>query len=121
MFLATINKSKQLLHSSYIGHVKPAELERGLDDLKTLLTELSPGFRVLVDFGRLDSMDVDCVAPLGRGMELLDHAGVGLLVRLVPDPGKDIGLNILTAFHYSRRPRIANCKNILEASRVLEL
>jgi len=66
MFLATSNKTSQLLHLSYIGQVGPEELERGLEDIKALLAELAPGFRVLVDFGRLESMGIDCVPPVGR-------------------------------------------------------
>ena len=106
---------------SYIGQVGPEELERGLEDLKTLLAGLEPGFRVLVDFGRLDSMGIDCVSPVGRGMEMIGQRGVGLVVRVVPDPSKDIGLSILTVFHYAPRPRIAYCKDLLEAAKVLSL
>jgi hypothetical protein len=121
MFLATANKAKQLLHVSYIGQVLPEELERGLEDLKVLLAELSPGFRVLVDFERLEFMGIDCVPPVGRGMELIGQGGVGLVVRVVPDPSKDIGLSILTVFHYTPRPRIAYCKSLLEAAQILSL
>ncbi len=121
MFLATSNKARQLLHLSYVGEVGPEQLERGLADLKSCLADLEPGFRVLVDFGRLDFMGIECVPPLGRGMEMIGRSGVSLVVRVVPDPGKDIGLSILTVFHYSPRPRIAYCKDLLEAARVLAL
>ncbi len=121
MFLATSNKSKQLLHLNYIGRVEPEELRRGLDDIKALVADLSPGFSVLGDFSQLDSMSLDCVPELGRGMEIIDQRGVGLIVRVIPDPGKDIGLNILTVFHYARPPRVANCENIIEAAKVLSL
>ena len=121
MYLATSNKEKRLLHLSFIGRVKPEQLKRGLEDLKILLADLPPGFRLLADFGRLDSMDLDCVPELGKGMEMVDQKGVGLVVRVIPDPGKDIGLNILTAFHYVRRPRVVNCKTMIEAAKVLSL
>src|SRR5260221_13257709 len=121
MFLATSNKTRQLLHMSYIGQVGPEELEDGLEDVKALLAELEPGFRVLVDFERLESMGIDCVPPVGRGMEMIGQSGVGLVVRVIPDPSKDIGLSILTVFHYAPQPRIAYCKNVLEAARVLAL
>ena len=121
MFLVTSNKSKQLLHLSYIGRVEPEELKRGLEDLKTLVAELPPGFRVLVDFSRLESMDVACATEIGLGMEMISQGGVGLVVRLIPDAAKDIGLNILTAFHYARRPRVVSCENMAEAARALGL
>lgn len=121
MFLATANKSKQLLHLSYIHRVTPAELKAGQADVKVLLEELSPGFRVLVDFGRLEAMGRDCEPEIGLGMEQFEQHNVGLIVRLIPDPSKDIGLNILTVFHYKHRPRIATCKTLVEAAKVLAL
>ena len=42
-------------------------------------------------------------------------ADVGLLVRVIPDPTKDIGLDILAIFHYRHRPRMVTCKNLVEA------
>jgi hypothetical protein len=121
MYLATSNKLKRLLHLNYIGRVEPAELKHGLEDLKALLADLSPGFRLLADLSRLETMDLTCAAELGRGMELIDQRGVALVVRVIPDPGKDIGLNILTLFHYARQPRVVTCENIIEAAQVLSL
>src|ERR1700722_1247283 len=106
MYLAASNREKKLLHLSYIGEVEPEQLRRGLEDLKMLLAGLPPDFRLLADFGRLESMALDCVPEIGRGMEMIDRHGVELFVRVIPDPGKDIGLNILTLFHYKHRPRI---------------
>jgi anti-anti-sigma regulatory factor len=121
MFLAASNKSKRLLHVSYVGQVGPEEIKAGLEDLKMLLADLPPDFRLLVDLGRLESMDLACAPELGRAMEMIDQHGVGLVVRMIPDPSKDIGLNIFTIFHYARRPKIVTCQNILEAARALSL
>ena len=110
-----------MLHLSYILRVEPAELQRGREDLKTLLAELPPDFRVFVDFGRLEAMGFDCVPEIGLSMELMDQHGVGLVVRLIPDPSKDVGLNILTVFHYKHRPRIVTCKSLIEAAKELAL
>jgi hypothetical protein len=121
MFLATANKSKQLLHMSYIQRVEPGELRAGRADVEALLSELPRGCRVLADFGRLETMSPDCGAEIGLGMEQLDRHGVGLIVRVIPDPSKDIGLNILTVFHYKQRPRIVTCETLSEAARALEL
>jgi len=101
--------------------VQPQELERATEDVKKLLAELTPGFRLLVDLSRLESMELECVPWLGRAMELIDQAGVDLIARVIPDPHKDIGFNILTIFHYARRPQTATCKNVVEACRTLGL
>ncbi len=86
-----------------------------------LLADLPPGFRVLVDLGRLEHMELACLTEIGRGMEMIDRKGVGLVVRVIPDPSKDIGLNILTAFHYAHPPQLVTCKNMTEAAKALAL
>ncbi len=121
MFLVTSNKSKRLLHLSYIGQVGPEEIRAGLEDIKLLLAEMPPDFRLLVDLGRLESMDLACVPELGRAMEIIDAHGVGLVVRVIPDPGKDIGFNILTIFHYTKRPQVVAHQDILDAGKSLSL
>lgn len=121
MFLATSNLTKQLLVMRYCGRVTAAQLKADLGDLKAQLAEMPPGFRVLADCSQLESMTVACAPEVGAGMELIDAAQPGLLVRLIPDPSKDIGLNILTAFHYKQRPQIVNCKTLTEAAKLLEL
>ena len=64
-------------------------------------------------------MDRDCLPEIGRVMELCDDKGVELIVRVVPDQTKDIGLNILSLFHYTRRPRTVVCENLAEALKLL--
>jgi hypothetical protein len=42
-----------------------------------------------------------------------------MVVRVIPDPHKDIGLNILSLFHYRRGVRIVTCETLEEAMRAL--
>ncbi len=119
MVLVTSNQAKQLLHINYIGRVRREELQRSREDLKAQLRGLSPGFRLLADFSWLEAMGLDCTSELGRIMDLIAQAGVGLVVRVIPDAGKDIGMNILTLFHYRHRPRLVTCKNLTEAVKAL--
>jgi hypothetical protein len=121
MFLATTNKARRLLHLSYIQHVTVAELERGYQDVTALLSEFPDGFKMLADLGRLESMDVACADIIGKTMELMDRHGVELVVRVIPDSAKDIGLNIISIFHYPNKPRIVTCETMVEAARMLEL
>jgi hypothetical protein len=121
MLLVTLNKSKRLLYVSYIGQVRVEDFQHSREDITSQLGELSPGFRLLADFSRLESMGLDCAPELGRVMDLIGEAGVGLVVRVIPDPGKDIGMNILTIFHYPHRPQIVTCENMTEAARALAL
>jgi hypothetical protein len=54
-------------------------------------------------------------------MELMDQHGVEIVVRVIPDSAKDIGLNIISIFHYPNRPRIVTCQTLTEAAQVLAL
>ena len=121
MFLASVNKSQQLLLLSFIEQVQVAELERGTKELAAHLAELEPGFRMLTDLGRLESIEPDCAAEIGKVMELCDQKGVELVVRVIPDQTKDIGLNILAFFHYHHRPRTVTCESMVEAAKLLRL
>jgi len=121
MLLTTSNKSRQLLYIRYIGRVRPEEFRHNREDLIAQLKELPAGFRLLADFSQLEFMSLDCEPELGRMMELVGQAGVDLVVRVIPDPSKDIGMNILTAFHYPHRPRVVTCQNLIEAARALGL
>ncbi len=106
---------------SYIRYVQPEELERATEDVKSLLAELTPGFRLLVDLSRLESMELESMNVVGRMMELFDRSGVGMIVRVIPDPTKDIGFNIYTIFHYQHNPQVITCQTMPEAARALAL
>jgi hypothetical protein len=121
MFLATINKPKALLHTSYIGKVRAEELAHSREELVTLLADLAPGFRLLTDLGRLQSMSESCAAEIAKMMELCDQKGVSLVVRVIPDRRKDIGMNILSQFHYPHHPNTVTCKTMVEAAKLLSL
>ena len=121
MLLITSNRSKQLLSVSFIGDVRPEEFQNGRKELATEMAGLSPGFHYLADFSQLTSMSVDCAPEMGRTMDLIGQAGVGLLVRVIPDPSKDIGMNILTIFHYPPELKVVTCQNLAEAFQALEL
>ena len=119
MVLVTANKSKRLLQVSFIDRVTADQVRAGGSDLRTLLADFTSGFRLLTDLDRLESMDDDCAVEIGRMMDLLRESGIELVVRVVPKPERDIGLNILSVFHYGRELRTVSCENMVEAAQVL--
>ena len=121
VLLVTSNKSRRLLCVSYIGRMRPEEFQRSHEQLMAQLGEMSPGFCLLVDFSHLEFIGLDCQPELGRMMGLIGRAGVGWVARVIPDPSKDIGMNILTAFHYPHRFPVVTCKSLVEAARALGL
>jgi hypothetical protein len=52
-------------------------------------------------------------------MDSCDARGITMVVRIIPDPRKDIGLNIMSLFHYRRGVRFVTCETIEEAQAVL--
>jgi len=119
MFKVEVDQTKNLLKISYGQHVGPEDTKTVAEKATTLLPELRPGFRLLTDLSGLDSMDLACVPDIKRMMDLLNKKGVEMVVRGIPDPHKDIGLNILSLFHYRRRVRIVTCETLDEAMIVL--
>ena len=115
------NKAKRLLYCSYVERVGPDELKRSREDIQSMLAEMQPGFRVLVDLSRVESIDIDCVPEIGWIMDLVDRSGVALVVRVIPNPQMDIGMNILTHFHYRNHPRMVTCSSLTEAAKVLSI
>jgi hypothetical protein len=119
MFFAASNKARRLLHLSYIGRVSVEELQRGSKELVALLVELPTGLHILVDLERLESMDIGCAEIVGKMMEVMEQHGVELVIRVIPDPTKDIGFNLISRFHYHRSPRTVTCKTMSEAGSLL--
>jgi len=120
MYLVSSNKLRSLLVLNLVGHVQVEELVRGRAEIESLLADFPPAFRLLSDLSSLASVDKDCLPEIGRVMELCDEKGVEFVVRVIPDPTKDIGLNILSLFHYPRRPRTVVCDNLAAALKLLD-
>jgi hypothetical protein len=119
VILVTSNKRQRLLCVSYVGKVVPTQLADARAELKMMAADLPAGFRLLADFGNLEFMDPECANEMGRTMEFLDGQSVSLIVRVIPDPQKDIGMNIISAFHYPHRPRVITCETLAQALKKL--
>jgi len=119
MVLVEINKPKKLFHISFVGHVTRDDVVAYHAEVEAMLAEFTAGFRLLGDLRALTTMDRDCLTEIGRVMELFDSRGVEMVVRVIPDPKKDIGLNILSLFHYSRKVHAITCDTLEDALKIL--
>jgi hypothetical protein len=120
MFDATTDDSENLLKISYSGRIAAEEARQFAEAVRGLLPRLQPGFRMLTDMQGLETMDLECVPYIEQVMDWCDEAGVKMIARIIPDPHKDIGLNIMSLFHYRRGVRIVTCQNLEEAKAALE-
>ena len=60
-------------------------------------------------------MEPAATAALAEIMDALAEKEVAAVVRVVPDPDKDIGLNILSQFHYGPQIKLATFESLAEA------
>lgn len=119
MFQVEIDKSKNLLKLAFTGHVTQEESSRWRDEIKTRLADLQPGFNLLTDFTGMDAMDFACAPDIEIVMEMCNQAGISKIIRIIPDPRKDIGMSIMSLFHYRRGVAIVTCETMEEALRAL--
>ena len=119
MFETQLDAARNRLIIQYKGRVSPEELTRCNEEVAQHLTKLQSGFSLLTDLTDLDSMDVACVPQIRAMMDRCNKRGVKTVVRSVPDPHKDIGLNILSLFHYGRGVHIVTCATMQEALQAL--
>jgi len=115
-----LDESRNLITIKYFGNVTPAATKKTAADAKGLIARVRPGFTVLTDLSGLDSMDLDCAPDLSGVMDAFRAAGVRTVIRIIPDPAKDIGLNILAIVHYRRGVRVVTCETAAEAERALK-
>lgn len=106
MFDLQIDASRNLARLQYRDCVGPEEVKLCAEQLEARLPELRPGFSLLTDLTGLEAMDVGCAPYIKAIMDSCNTRGVGLVVRVIPDPRKDIGLSIMSLFHYRRDVRI---------------
>jgi hypothetical protein len=119
MFHAKTSKARNLLHVRYSGQVCPADTQGYATDLPPLLSRLQPGFRMLTDLSGVEEIDLACVPHIKGMMDLCNKRGVEMIVRVIPDPTKDVGMNIMSLFHYRKRVRIVTCETLAEAMKLL--
>ncbi|HEY2615659.1 MAG TPA: hypothetical protein VGI42_08100 [Chthoniobacterales bacterium] len=100
MFSVEADKAKRLIIISAVGQVSAGEAKNGAEQLREIVRDAAPGFRVLTDFRWLEAMETSASQHVAEIMDALAEKQVRLVVRVIPDPRKDIGLNILSQFHY---------------------
>ena len=80
-----------------------------------VLAETEPGFVALADFRCLDSMATGAAGFVARIMDAFAAKKVSAVVRVMPDRRKDIGLNILSQFHYGPEIKLLTFETLAEA------
>lgn len=117
MYAVELDQSKRLLVISATQKVTAQEANMAAQRIRELLQDIEPGFHLLADFRWLESMDSAAARHIARIMDFLAEKKVASVTRVVPDPHKDIGLNILSQFHYGANVKIATFQTLADAVR----
>jgi anti-anti-sigma regulatory factor len=115
MYALELDRSKRLLVISAAQRVTAEEANLAAQRIRELLQDVTPGFRVLADFRWLESMDSAAAPHIAEIMDALTEKNVASVTRVMPDPHKDIGLNILSQFHYGANVKIATFETLADA------
>jgi anti-anti-sigma regulatory factor len=115
MYALELDRSKRLLVISAAQRVSAEEANLAAQRIRELLKDVAPGFHVLADFRWLESMDSAAARHIAEIMDALAEKNVASVTRVMPDPHKDIGLNILSQFHYGANVKIATFETLADA------
>lgn len=100
---------------SYEGHFDLSEAQQFYAQIAEQSAQLRKGFILVTDLTLLEQMELNACPYIEKAMDVLNTAGVSKVVRIIPDQGKDIGLTIMSLFHYSSRVAVHTFKTHSEA------
>jgi hypothetical protein len=99
--------SSEVLCTHYRSHVTGADMQSAVSRVESLIARTRSNFTGVADMSEMELMDLDCAPYLARIMEQCRAHGIGKVMRVIPDPKKDIGVNILCIVHYRGKVPIA--------------
>jgi GYF domain 2 len=120
VYAVEADTANNLLVIRYRDRVGSPDVERCALEVSKALTSLKPAFRLLADFTDLESMDAACATHLRHIMQLCNEKEVSAVVRVIPNPQRDIGLRIMSFFHYGPEVHIVTCATLDEAREILD-
>jgi hypothetical protein len=115
MYTVELDRSKRLLVISAAQRVTAEQAKQAARQVRELLQDVAPGLRVLADFRWLESMDSGTARHVADMMDALAAKQVASVTRVISDPHKDIGLNILSQFHYGPEIQITTFEKLADA------
>ena len=117
MYAVELDRSKRLLVISAAAKVTAEEAKMAAQRIRELLRDVAPGFHAFADFRWLGSMDPAAARHIAAIMDALAEKNVASVTRVMPDPRKDIGLNILSQFHYGPDVTVTTFETVADAIR----
>jgi hypothetical protein len=119
MYSIEASDAERLIKISWSGKVDSEEMRRCAEEMAVTAFKIQPGFRLLADMTDLESMDYAGAPFVSSVMDLCKAREVEHVIRVIPDPHKDIGLNIMSYFHYGPEVSVTVCQNLSDAMQLL--
>src|SRR5258708_36815681 len=101
MFSVEADDSDRLLKINWSNVVTVDEMRECADQLRPLIADMRPGFRLLGDLTGLVSMDPAGASFISVIMDFMAAKRVGFIICEIPYPRTAIGLKIFSYFHYA--------------------
>lgn len=115
MLSVNYDRARNLVLIEFKGVVTLIDSDRFFAEVEHILPRCSRGFVLMTDMSELVKIESDVKGAIIRSMDLFNSLGVKNIIRVIPDPAKDIGLGILSIFHYGRDVKIATVQTRAEA------
>lgn len=104
----------------FSDQVDITQAEQSYIDIQKATPKHGKGFKILTDLSKVESMEPGVRAAIKKSMDFFNQNGVTEVIRIIPDPSKDIGFSIMSLFHYSKDVQILTVSSFEEASAYLQ-
>lgn len=118
-FAIEADAHRRILRTYFRGIVTAERLKLTAEPSARLIEQMQPGFTVLADLTGLEEMEIECVPHITGLMDRFRRAGVKRVVRVIPDPAKDIGFTLLSHTHYRGTVPFHTVRSLHDAERLL--
>ena len=119
MIKAGYDREHNAVIIEFEGNIDGMQAEHFFSDLEKVLPKHGKGFKLLADFTSVQTMEMNVKAEIEEAMELFDAKWVTDILRVLPDPAMDIGFDIMSKAHYSKKPNIHIFRSRKEANAFL--
>ena len=119
MFKVTPDITRNKVIISFEGVFDLVQARDFYEEFKKSLLKLKRGFVVLTDLSFLEKMHPEAHHYIEKAMDLCNQQGVSKIIRIIPDPEKDIGFSVMSLFHYPKDVIIHTFKSLEEAGQYL--
>lgn len=110
---------RNVLRTVFRGVIRPIHVAEAAERVQVEMSKLGAGFVLVTDLSELKSMELECFREVTRMMDLCFAAGLGKVIRIIPDPQKDIGFQMLALVHYRGKIPSMTCTMRAEAENEL--